>query len=391
MALLYLLGLGNFGVGVGAFAVIGVLGPITRDFALSPIGASWIMTSYAIAYALGSPTLTALSGRFTRRDVLAFGMGLFALGVLGCALAPSPMALYAARIVAALGAGLFSPGAAAVGVALVGPERRGEALSVVFGGITLAQVVGVPAGSYLGYTLGWPAVFWIIGALAVAMTAVIHRALPANVQTTPTGLADLLATLRDPALGAAVTLTATAMGAGWVAFTFLAPIIETKIPGGAGATTALLLAAYGLGSVLGNMASGRLVDRIGPVKAIVAVLAAQVPVTFALTVVPWGGVIGGALLLVAWGAVGWAYMVPQQARLVALDPKRTPVLLALNAACIYVGASFGSTLGGLTKAAYGLEALGPVGALAVLAALAHLALSLRLSARRAAAQPAKGR
>lgn len=370
MPLLLLLALGSFTLGMGAFAVIGVMTPMSIALSLTPVEASGLIGSYAIAYAIGSPLLTAWTGRLPRRTVLVAGMSLFALGLLGTALSETALQLYGARIVSAFGAGLFSPGAAAVAVAVSKAEDRGRALAIVFGGLTLANVIGVPFAGWLGYRFGWSVVFILLTATGFVMTALLAWRVPGNLTVAPVQIADLARTLMDARLAIAILLTATAMGAGWLPFTFLAPLIEAKTGGGP-EVVAALLAAYGLGSFIGNFAGGLLADRLGPTRALAAILIAQIPVTSAVTVLPWDATAGGALLAV-WGAVGWAYMVPQQSRLVGLDPSRAQVLLSLNAACIYIGAAIGAAAAGQTKTWFGLNALGPAAAIVVGLALVQL-------------------
>jgi predicted MFS family arabinose efflux permease len=313
------------------------------------------------------------------------GMLVFSCGLIGTAFAPSAEVLYAARVVTALGAGIVSPGAAAVAVASVPPERRGQALSIAFGGITLSQVVGVPASSYLGYHYGWPSVFVFMTAAAVAMAIALWLKVPSDLRIAPARLSDLVATLKDFNLAIAVLLTATVMGAGWIPYTFLAAMVEEKLPGNGAGAIAVMLVAYGVGSVLGNAIGGKLTDRVGSNRALLVIMAAQVPLTAAISVVPWISLGYGAAMLLIWGMVGWAFMVPQQARLVSLDPSRVQVLLALNAACIYVGASFGATIAGLAKGSLGVVALGPLAAAIVVVGIAQLLLSIAMTKRLKAA------
>lgn len=375
MPLLFLLSAATFVVGIGAFAVIGVISPLSRDLGLTPVGASWIMSSYALAYAVGSPLLTSATGRFDRRSVLVIGMALFGLGILATALATDSTLLYAGRVVTALGAGLYSPTAAGVAIAAVPVERRGQALSIVYGGLTLAQVAGVPAGGYLGYMLGWSQVFWIVAILAAAMTLALALKVPRAIDVAPARLGDLVTTLTDPRLAGAVLLTASVMCAGWIPYTFLAPIIEEKTAGGP-ELVALLLVVYGVGSVAGNALGGFLTDRIGPNRALFVATVLPVPIMAAVTLIPWQQAWIGGLLLFGWACVGWAISVPQQARLVALDPTRTQVLLSLNAACIYIGASVGALVAGYAKSLGGIPAVGIAAVIAGVIGIGHLTLTV---------------
>lgn len=384
MPLLLLLSAATFVVGMGAFAVIGVISPLSRDLGLDPVGASWVMSAYAIAYAFGAPLLTSATGRLDRRTVLVAGMALFSLGLVASALATNATLLYAGRIVTALGSGLYSPTAASVAIAAMPPERRGQALAIIYGGLTLAQVLGLPAGSYLGYRLGWAPVFGMVGAVAAAMAVALALKVPRAIPVAPARLADLVSTLATPRLAFAVLLTASIMSAAWIPYTFLAPIIEEKTGGGP-QLVALLLVVYGLGSVAGNALGGHLTDRIGANRALIVATILPVPMMAAVTLLPWGTPWLGGLLLFGWACFGWSMSVPQQARLVALDPDRTQVLLSLSAACIYVGASLGATIAGLAKSAGGIPGIGIAAILAGLVGIAHLMLLLARESRPAAA------
>lgn len=380
MPLLVLLSVGTFVLGVGAFGVLGVMTPVSRDLGLSPVGAGWVISSYAFAYALGSPLGTSLTGRLDRRTVLVIGMGLIALGGLVCALANSAVLLYAGRIALAVGSGLYSPAAAGVAVATVTPEGRGKALATVYAGLTLSQVGGIPVASYIGATIGWPWLFIGIAAGGLAMMAALWLRVPQGIAVAPASLGDLGRTLLDVRLTLALALTITVMGAAWIPYTFLAPVIEEKT-GGSAELVGLLLVIYGLGSVSGNVLGGFLVDRVGPNRTLAVSAIGPLPFFAAVTLLPWGPVTG-ATLLFGWGVVGWTIAVAQQSRLVLLDPARMQVLLALNAACMYLGAAFGSTVGGLAKAMGGVPALGIAAVAVGLVGVAHLALTVRLSGPR---------
>ncbi len=380
MPLLLLLSFGTLVVGVGAFGVVGVMTPLSRDLALSPVGASWVMSAYAVAYAIGSPVATSLTGRFDRRIVLVAGMALFGLGALIDALASSAAQLYLGRVVMALGAGIYSPSAAGVAIASVAPERRGKALAIVYGGLTVAQVVGVPLASYVGYTIGWPWLFAAVACGACLMAATLSARVPTGIAVAPATLRDLGATLTDLRLAIAILLTVTTMGAAWIPYTFLAPMIEEKTGGGP-EVVGILLIVYGLGAVAGNALGGFLTDRIGPNRALAVSTFGPIPFMAALTLLPWGPWLG-AFLLFGWAGVGWSIAVAQQSRLVMLDPARTQVLLALQAACIYLGAAIGSSVAGYAKALGGIPALGIAAVSVALFGVAHLALTIRLSGPR---------
>ena len=245
--LVSLLSAGNFVIGMGAFVIFGILSPMAQGLGLSEAGAGHVLTVYALAYAVSSPLAVAATGRLSRRTVLAGGMALFGLSALGSALAPSPELLYAARALGALGAGVYTPVAASVAAATSAPEERGRALARVFFGLTLAQVLGVPVGSFLAYSLGWRSSFLAVAALAAPCTVALVLLVPGRLAFQPTRLASLAATLRDWRTMLAVAFTVTYLVPIYVVYTYLAPLLETTMGFGRDGVTAAFL-ALGLGA-----------------------------------------------------------------------------------------------------------------------------------------------
>ncbi len=369
-ATLWLLALANFAVGMGAFVVIGILSPVAADLGVSKAQAGSLLTVYAVVYALSSPLLVAVTGRLDRTWALVGGMATFSAGALAAALSGSLPAVLAARCVMALGAGMVTPVAASVGVALAGADGRGRALAVVFGGLTLAQALGVPVGAWLGYAYGWRMAFGVVVLLGgLSIVAVIAR-LPRGIRVPVATLASLAGVLTSLRQSVAVSFTALFIGALYVLYTFLAPLLESHYQLGRNGVT-VMLAIFGAGAVVGNSVGGVLTDRIGPQRTLVLLCAAQVVLLPVLTTVAMPlALFAGVVAL--WSVCSWSFMVPQQARLALLSPERIPVLFALNAAAIYVGGSLGSALGGATLQASGFGLLGPVGAGLALLALGSL-------------------
>jgi len=378
--LLLVLAFANFVVGMGAFVAIGILSPVATAFAISKAQAGWVLTAYAMVYAVSSPLLVAGSGRLDRAPVLVAGLGLFTLGAACAAAAPSFALLLAARALMALGGALVTPVAASVGIAASPPERRGQALATVFGGLTLAQVLGVPAGAWLGYAYGWQVAFGAVAALALLSVVVLWRLVPRGLAVPPASLATLRQVLATPRLMLAVAFTAFFIGGLYTLYTFLAPLAESRQGLGRDGVTTLLL-VFGVGAVVGNSLGGWLTDRVGTERALAVLCVIQVVVMPLLSL--WAApllVFGAGVAL--WSVFAWSFNVPQQARLAQLDPPRTPVLFALNAAAIYVGSSVGSSVGGAVLTRAGFDALGLAGS-----GLMALALLSLWWVRRKAPQP----
>jgi predicted MFS family arabinose efflux permease len=369
----------NFTVGVGAFVPISLLAPLSQSLSLTKAQAGWVMGVYALAYAVSSPVLVATTGDLRRRTVILSGLTLFVAGCVATAFAPNATLLFAARVAASIGAGLVTPVAAAIAVAISSPEERGKALSTVFIGMTVAQVVGVPGGAFVGYTFGVAAA--IVGGAALSVLALVWIALsvPKDVAFQPQSLATLGRTLMSPRHLFAVLLTVTISTAGYIGMTFTGPLAEYRLGMGRDGV-ALFFAAGGLGGFVGNLVAGRLVDRLGPSRTLLVCLIGQCLLTPALTLVPFGLPLGLAINFF-WCAFGWGFTVPQQARLMAVDTKTQGVMLALNAACIYLGGGIGSSVAGAVYERWGLEATGVVGGLIAVFGIVHLILSDRLVRR----------
>jgi predicted MFS family arabinose efflux permease len=372
---LTLLALANFTIGFGAFVVVGILPPLAVDFGLDEPTAGWALTTYALVYAVGSPLGVALTGALDRRTVLAGGLALFAAGAMLAAAAPSYGAVLGARATMALGGGLVTPVAATVAIGLAAPEERGRALALVFGGLTLAQAVGVPAGAWAGYAFGWRATFGLAALLSLPIAALVAARLPRGLSVPATSLSSLTRTLRRPDLGLAVGFTVLFMGGVWTVYIYLAALLEMRLGLGRDGVSAMLL-VFGAGAVLGNALGGLMTDRIGPGRTLAVLCCAQAVLMPVLTLTGMGPLGTGAVIL-AWSMAGWSFMVPQQARLAALDPELAPVLFALNASAIYIGAAAGGIAGGAALGAQGPGLLGPAAAILALAALASLPLATR--------------
>lgn len=360
----------NFVIGLGAFVVIGILNPMAEDFGLTPAQAGHLMVVYAGVYAISSPLLVSATGRIGRRRVLAIATGVFALAALISALAPTAGILFAARVLAAVSAGMVTPVAAAVAAGLSPPGKQGAALSMVFLGFSLSQVIGVPLGSFLAYTFGWRVAFALVVALALPCMVLIWVRVPAGLRFAPVGLRDLTRVVGNWRLMLTVSFTTVFISGSYVVFTYFAPLLsETMGFARNGITAALTLA--GLGAVAGSLMGGMMTDRIGAQRTLVLLCLAQMMITPVFSTLPLP-VAAVMALPVLWSVFGWSFMPAQQVRLITASPENANVLLALNAGAVYLGAAAGSAIGGAIIDTTGLWALGLGGGACVLVALGVL-------------------
>lgn len=363
----------NFAVGAGAFLVIGMLSPLAQLLSMSKVQAGWVMSAYALGYALTSPLLIALTGALQRRTVILAGIAVFIAASVLSAAALTPALLYAARVLAAIGAGMITPVAAAIAVATSTEATHGKALSFVFAGMTIAQVVGVPGGAFIGYTFGPPVAF-VMAALLCALGFIwVALAVPRDVRFQPQSLAMLGRTILSPRHLVAVLLTVTIATSGYLGVTFMGPLAELRL-GMGGNGVALMLVAGGIGAFIGNIIAGRLTDRLGASRSLLLFLIGQALLLPAFTLIPYGVALGLALSF-CWNFAGWGFTVPQQTRLMELDSKTQGVMLALNAAGIYLGTGIGSAIAGAVYERWGIEATGIIGGLIAAVAILHLLFS----------------
>lgn len=371
-----MLSAGNFVIGLGAFVVIGLISPIADTFRVTPDRAGLVLTYYAIAYALGAPLVTALTGKVSRRSALTGGLVLFGLGAAGSAMAGSIVEFQVSRVVVALGAGLFTPGAAAVAVTLSKPESRARALSVVFAGLTLAQVFGVPLGSWAGYTFGIADTFWVIAGLALVAAALVFVSTPATLPFQATSLSVLGKTLLTPRLILPVMYSTTFMTAIYVVYTYLGPLVEARYGFGRDGVAAYFV-LFGVAAVFGNFIGGYSADRLGPSRTLIVLCLAQMVLLPTIVIAPVGAVTLGVIVVI-WSLSGWSYMTPQQSRIVATAPERAPALLSLNASAILLGVALGSAIGGQVLTHGGWPMVAATSAVIAMCGIAHLVLSDRL-------------
>ncbi len=356
----------NFVIGMGAFVLIGMLTPVGQDFGIAPGRTGWLMTTYALAYAVLSPLLVSLTGSVGRRRVLAYALTGFAVANLLSAIAPTEFTLHLTRILAAAGAGMLTPVSASVA-------------AVIFG-LSLAQVLGVPAGSFIAYTFGWRAAFVVVALLALPIIPLIWRTVPSGLAFQTVTLPELGRTLRDGPTMLAVSFTATFLAAAYVLYTYLAPLLEQTMGYGRDGITAILL-VFGAAAVIGNLAGGAIADRIGPFRTLLILCAGQVATLplFSLMPLPSPALVA---LIALWSLFIWSMMAGQQMRIIALRPAAAPIVLALNAAAIYIGAAAGSAIGSVVMGIGGVQALGLGGMAVALLATGHILWSERLSGKK---------
>lgn len=380
-----LLALCNLVIGTGAFVITGILVPIGDDLGVGTAAAGQAMTAYALATAVLAPLAVAATGRWPRRHALLAALALFAAGSAACAVAPDLITLLAGRVLMGTGAA-FTPIAAGIAVASAEPARRGRALSLVFLGISMSYVIGLPLGAWLGLRFGWRVPVAAVAVAALACLPLLARGVPALPSTGGTAFAGAGALLRRPAVAAALAMTLCYFSAIFVVFSYIGPVFKSLVPMDP-TRLSITLMLFGLAGVAGTLLGGWETDRFGWRPTVVVHLAALAGL-MALVPLTAGSYPALLAVFVAWGVAGFGLMTPQQSRLAQIAPLQVPLLLSLNASMLYLGTAVGAAVGGLAAPLVGFDRLAWVALPFAVVALGTLAVH-RVGGRAAGAGPTR--
>ncbi|MFA9384338.1 MAG: MFS transporter [Vibrio cyclitrophicus] len=386
---LFALTLSAFAIGTTEFVIVGLIPTMASDLNVSLPSAGLLVSLYALGVAIGAPVLTALTGKWNRKLVLLGVMALFVVGNLLAWQAPGYNTLIAARILTGLAHGVFFSIGSTIATGLVSKDKAASAIAIMFTGLTVALVTGVPLGTYIGQTFGWQATFLIVAILGLVALIGSAFLVPNNLKQPPTAkISTQLKILTQPRLLLVYAITALGYGGTFTAFTFLAPILE-NVSGFDSSSISLIMLVYGVSVAVGNIWGGKMADKMGPIKALTVIFSglASVLVIFNFTAVnPYASV---ATILV-WGAFAFGNVPGLQVYVVKLAEKYTPdavdVASGLNIAAFNVGIALGSWGGGLIVAKSGLMNTPWIGAMIVLIALVLTRISGALDNKKPAFQ-----
>lgn len=376
---LYALTVGAFGIGVTEFVIMGLLLEVSRELGVTIAVAGLLISGYALGVTIGAPVLTALTARWPRKHVLVGLMVIFVIGNAACALAPTYGWLMVARVLTALTHGTFFGVGAVVATELVAEDKRASAISIMFTGLTVATVLGVPFGTWLGQHYGWRATFWAVTLVGLVALAVLAALVPRD-RTQPEASdwrADLRAIARRPVLLGLLTTVFGYAGV-FAVFTYIAPLL-TEISGFAGSAVSPILLVFGGGLVAGNLLGGRLADRdliraiLGTLAALAIVLAVM---TFALDSRIAAIVFTGLL-----GAAGFATVAPLQMWVLSkAEGAGQSLASSFNIGAFNLGNAIGAWAGGMViDQGPGLAVVPLTAALFPLLAIAAALIAVRAS------------
>ncbi|GAB2649297.1 MFS transporter [Vibrio panuliri] len=370
--------LSAFAIGTTEFVIVGLIPTMALDLGVSIPSAGLLVSLYALGVAVGAPVLTALTGNWPRKKVLLSIMSLFVVGNLLAWQAPGYNTLVLARVLTGLAHGVFFSIGSTIATGLVSKEKAASAIAIMFTGLTVALVTGVPIGTYIGQQYGWESTFLtvsVLGILALIGSAIL---IPSDLAQPPaTKLTTQLKVLKQPRLLLVFAITALGYGGTFTAFTFLAPILQ-DVSGFSANAVSIIMLVYGVSVAVGNVWGGKLADKMGPVNALTVIFIGLALVLFVFGFTahnPYAAI----LTILVWGAFAFGNVPGLQVYVVNLAEKYTPqavdVASGLNIAAFNVGIALGSWGGGMIVESSGVTSTPWYGAVIVLFALILTRLS----------------
>lgn len=375
------LAMGAFGIGTTEFVIMGLLPQVGADFGVSVPTAGLLVTGYALGVMIGAPIMTILGTRISRKNMLMLLMGLFILGNLVSAVAPVFVVMLVGRVVASLAHGAFFGIGSVVAAELVAPQKKAGAIAMMFTGLTVANVVGVPLGTFVGQAAGWRVTFLIVAALGVLGLLGVAKFIPDLPEPEGVRLRHEVAAFKNVQVVLAMAMTVLGFGGVFAAITYIAPM-TTEVGGFAESSVTWLMVVFGLGMVTGNLLGGRFADRnLMPMLYVALGGLAVVLGAFAFLASDKTATVVAVFLI---GALGFATVPPLQKRVLDHAHGAPTLASAANIGAFNLGNALSAWLGGLViSAGFGYTAPNVVGAALTAAALVLAVVSHQLERKTA--------
>lgn len=364
---LFALAVAAFGIGTTEFVIMGLLPDVARDLGVTIPAAGMLVTGYALGVTIGAPIVAIATANMPRRTALLSLIGLFIIGNVLCALSPNYAVLMLARVVTAFCHGAFFGIGSVVAAGLVPPNRRAQAIALMFAGLTLANVLGVPFGTALGQQLGWRSTFWAVTVIGVLAAIALALWLPKKIEMQKTSLLQEFAVLKDRQVVMVLAISALASASLFSVFTYITPILE-DVTGLTPHAVTLVLLVFGLGLTVGSALGGKLADwRLLPSLIGFLLALALVLTVFTLTMrTPLPAVV----TIFVWGVLAFAIVPPLQVLVVERASAAPNLASTLNQGAFNLGNAGGAWFGGMAiGAGFQLTTLPYVGVVLVALAL----------------------
>jgi DHA1 family inner membrane transport protein len=375
------LAVGAFGIGTTEFSPMGLLPVIAEGVHVSIPSAGLLISAYALGVMIGAPIMTLLLARLRAKHALVVLLSIFVVGNLLSAMAPGYWTLLASRLVTSLNHGAFFGIGSVVAANLVTPDKRASAVATMFMGLTIANIGGVPAATWIGQQIGWRMAFAGTAGLGLLAMAALVVALPRGEMGAMPDIRKELRVLARPVVLMALATTVMGSAAMFTVYTYIAPILTT-LTGASGTFVTLALVLIGVGFTLGNGIGGKLADWSldGATKIFLASLAVIMLALPLLFTSHWGALIG----VVLWGAAAFAIVPPVQIRVMHAAAEAPGLASSVNVGAFNLGNAAGAAIGSaVISADMGYAAVPVAGAV-----MAAAGLLLVFAGRAVGAQPA---
>jgi DHA1 family inner membrane transport protein len=368
-----------FGIGTTEFVIMGLLPDVARDLSVSIPAAGMLVSAYALGVTIGAPIVAIAIANVPRKQALMRLIGIFIVGNLLCALAPNYSILMAARIVTAFCHGAFFGIGSVVAAGLVAPNRRAQAIALMFTGLTLANVLGVPLGTALGQLAGWRTTFWAVTGIGILAAAALQVCLPAKIEMQKASLVHEFGVLKNPQVLMVLGMSVLASASLFAVFTYITPILE-DVSGFSPHEVTFVLLLFGLGLTVGSTLGGKLADwKLMRSLLTFLGLIAVVLAVFSLTM---HDQIAAMATIFIWGILAFAIVPPLQILIVNRASQAPNLASTLNQGAFNLGNAGGAWIGGVAiSAGAPLTALPWVGVVTAFAALALTLVSAQIDRR----------
>lgn len=333
-----------FAIGTTEFVIMGLLPQLAADFSVSVPGAGLLVTGYALGVAVGAPLLAAFTGKVPRKTLLIALMALFTIGNILCAIAPTYGLMMTARVITSFTHGSFFGVGSVVAAGLVAPDKRAGAVALMFTGLTIANILGVPFGKFLGDIYGWRSTFWAVSALGILAMIAISLLVPRIAKAEDSNFFRELRVAMKPSVLLALLTTVFGFAGVFAAFTYVAPLL-LEVTGTTQTMVTVALVLFGIGVTIGNTLGGKVADRslmpglMGILALLIVVLVAQY--VFATSLVPT------LVAVTLVGVFGFATVPGLQTRVLDKASDAAALAATLNIGAFNLGNAIGAWVGGL--------------------------------------------
>lgn len=377
---IYVLAIVSFLVGTSEFVIAGILDRIASDTGVTLAAAGQLITVYSLAYAIGTPILIAITAKMDRRKLMLAALTLFFIGNLVTMLTTGYSMLMGARIILAIGTGVFMVVALTVAANFAPQGKQGSAIATVLLGFNLALILGVPLGRVIAGAYDWKIIFTGIGILSLIAMFVLGLTIPKSKGETPVPIREQLSLLKTPRISIALSIGFFWILGYTIIYTYISPFL-LNVTGMSDRMVSMGLFAFGIASLLGSQVGGYGADKWGIPRTLIGGLLFHSGILLLMTGLAQTSVFIMLPLLMLWSFFAWSTGPVQQVYLIGMAPKASGIVLSLNTSIIQLGMAGGAVIGGMVVENISLQSVGLIGAIGVALGIIPAVLSFSMKSK----------